>query len=350
MTHFHPLTVKQIKHLTPSSVAITFEVPKELKQTFAFVPGQYITIKKEIKGKELRRAYSISSSPKRDYITIGVKKVDKGGFSHFANTQLKVGDVLEVMPPEGRFVFKSTSEQKNVAAFAAGSGITPIMSIAKEVLESNTHNNFVLVYGNKSNAETMFYKDLVKLQLDYANRFFIYFTNSKVQEEGSLFGRIDVSTVNYALKNKHKNIDFDAFYLCGPEDMIHLVTDTLQENGVPKDKIHFELFSTTETVSDSKPVTSDGKTQVTVIVDDEEFHLTMSKNDIVLDAVLKENIDAPYSCQGGVCSSCIARITEGKAEMVKNQILTDGEIEEGLILTCQAHPLTPTLKVDYDDV
>ena len=351
MADFYALTVQNIKPQTPTSVAITFSIPKELIQTFNFAPGQYITIKKEIKGKELRRAYSISSSPKRDYITIGVKRVDKGGFSEYANTKLKVGDVLEVMPPEGRFIFKRSDSPKNVAAFAAGSGITPIMSILKAELASNPNNKFVLVYGNKSNTETMFYKDLVKLQLEYASRFFVYFTNSKTQEEGSLFGRIDTSTVNYALKNKHKDIAFDSFYLCGPEDMIHLVSNTLQENGVQKEKIHFELFTTSETTAEVTPsVSASGKTQVTVILDDEEFSLTMGKNDVVLDAVLKENIDAPYSCQGGVCSSCIARITEGKAEMVKNQILTDGEIEEGLILTCQAKPLTPTLKVDYDDV
>ncbi|EAR02754.1 ferredoxin--NADP reductase [Maribacter sp. HTCC2170] len=351
MADLYPLTVQSIKPLTPTSVAITFNIPKELKQTFAFVPGQYITIKKEVNGKELRRAYSISSSSKRDYLTIGVKKVDKGGFSAYANTNLKEGDVLEVMPPEGRFIFKRADEPKNIAAFAAGSGITPIMSILKSVLTSNTSNKFVLVYGNKSNAETMFYKELVKLQLEYANRFFVYFTNSKTQEEGSLFGRIDTSTVNYALKNKHKDTQFDAFYLCGPEDMIHLVSNTLQENGINKEKIHFELFTTSETIAEVTPTTSsDGKTQVTVVLDDEEYALTMGKNDVVLDAVLKENIDAPYSCQGGVCSSCIARITEGKAEMVKNQILTDGEIEEGLILTCQAKPTTPSLTVDYDDV
>ena len=350
MPNFYPLTVKDIKQLTPTSVAITFNLPKELIQTFAFVPGQYITIKKEIKGKELRRAYSISSSPERDCITIGVKRVDRGGFSDFANKKLKVGDVLEVMPPEGRFIFKRTDTQKNVAAFAAGSGITPIMSILKAVLKSNPKNKFVLVYGNKSNKETMFYKDLVKFQLEYANRFFIYFTNSKTQEEGSLFGRIDASTVNYALKNKHKDTQFDAYYLCGPEDMIHLVKSTLLKNGIPNEKINFELFTTTETTTEVAPVSKEGKTQLTVTLDDEEYSLTMSKNDVVLDAVLKENIDAPYSCQGGVCSSCIARITEGKAEMVKNQILTDGEIAEGLILTCQARPLTPTLKVDYDDV
>ena len=348
MADFHALTVKSIKKLTPSAVAVTLAIPKELMQSFAFTAGQYITIKKEIKGKELRRAYSISSSPKKEAITIGIKKVDRGGFSDYANTKLQVGDVLEVMPPEGRFTFKS-SEVKNIAAFAAGSGITPIMSIAKTVLDSNPANKFVLVYGNKSYEETMFYTDLVKLELDYTNRFFVYFTNSQAKEDKALFGRIDTSTVNYALKNKHKDLDFDGYYLCGPEQMIHLVTDTLVENEVPKDKIHFELFTSTE-IKEELPAAPDGKSTVKVIVDDEEFEITMDKSTLVLDAVLKENIDAPYSCQGGVCSSCIAKVKEGKAEMVKNQILTDGEIADGFILTCQAHPTTPTLTVDYDDV
>ncbi|MCK0144134.1 ferredoxin--NADP reductase [Arenibacter sp. F26102] len=349
MAHFHSLTVQKIKPLTPNSVAITLAIPKELIQTFAFTAGQYITIKKEIKGKELRRAYSISSSPKCDGITIGVKKVDKGGFSDFAHNKLKIGDVLEVMPPEGRFVFKPTPSAKNVVAFAAGSGITPIMSIAKTVLESNSKNNFVLVYGNKSYKETMFYTDLVKLQLEFTNRFHIYFILSQTQEDESIFGRIEASTVNYVLKNKHKNLDFNDYYLCGPETMIQLVTENLKEKGIPEDRIHFELFTSTE-IMDELPEKPEGKTQLKVIVDDEEFSISMDKSTLVLDAVLKENIDAPYSCQGGVCSSCIARIKEGKADMLKNQILTDGEIAEGLILTCQAHPTTPTLTVDYDDV
>jgi len=349
MADFHSLTVKHIKKLTPSSVAITFDIPKDLIQTFDFEAGEYITIKKDIKGSELRRAYSISSAPKKDSFTIGVKKVDRGGFSDYANSKLAEGDVLEVMPPEGRFVFIPTESSKNIAAFAAGSGITPIMSIAKTVLDANDGNKFILVYGNKSYEETMFYTDLMKLQLDYTNRFFVYFTNSQAQEKDSLFGRIDTSTVNYALKNKHKDVDFDAFYLCGPEAMIHKVTDTLKDNGVVADKIHFELFTATE-IKDELPVSADGETQIEVLVDDETFSFTMDKKMVVLDAVLKENIDAPYSCQGGVCSSCIARVTEGKAEMANNQILTDSEIEEGFILTCQAHATTPTLKVDYDDV
>lgn len=349
MPDFHSLKVKNIKALTSSSVAVTFEIPKELLQTFTFSAGQYITIKKEIKGKELRRAYSISSSPKADTITIGIKKVDKGGFSDYANTKLAAGDVLEVMPPEGRFVFTPSEKPKTIAAFAAGSGITPIMSIAKTVMDGHPKNTFVLVYGNKSEKETMFYTDLVKMQLDHSDRFFIYFTHSEVRSNDSLFGRIDVSTINYALKNKHSHLDFDAYYLCGPEPMIHKVSDTLKENGVKADAIHFELFTATE-IKDELPVAADGKTQVEVLVDDETFTFSMDKKMVVLDAVLKENIDAPYSCQGGVCSSCIARVTEGKAEMANNQILTDGEIAEGFILTCQARPVTPTLKVDYDDV
>lgn len=349
MADFHTLTVKHIKPLTPTSVAITFDIPKDLIQTFKFEAGQYITIKKEIKGKELRRAYSISSSPKEGSITIGVKKVDKGGFSDYAYSKLAIGDTLEVMPPEGRFVFRSNNSPKNIAAFAAGSGITPIMSIIKTVLRGNPKSTFVLVYGNKSHEETMYYTELVKLELNYTDRFFVYFTTTETRETDSLFGRIDISTVNYALKNKHKNVSFDAFYLCGPEPMIQLVSATLKDKGIAADKIHFELFTSTE-IKDELPISPEGQTQVEVTVDDETFSFSMDRRMLVLDAVLKENIDAPYSCQGGVCSSCIARITEGKAEMVKNQILTDGEIADGFILTCQAHPLTPTLKMDYDDV
>ena len=349
MAHFYPLTVQHIKPLTDSSVAITFSIPKELAQTFSFTSGQYITIKKELKGKELRRSYSISSSPKSGVITVAVKKVDKGSFSDYVNSKLAVGDVLEVMPPEGRFVFNPTAKSKNIGAFAAGSGITPIISIARSVLETNPKSRFVLVYGNKSYKETMFYTELVKLQLEYTDRFFIYFICSQEREENSLFGRIDTSTINYVLKNKHRDIIIDDYYLCGPEAMIHLVKDSLKENNIAEDHIHFELFTETE-IKDEMPPTPEGTTQLTVIVDDEEFTFSMDKKVKVLDAALKQNIDAPYSCQGGVCSTCIARIKEGQAVMEKNQILTDEEIAEGLILTCQAHPTTPTLKVDYDDV
>ncbi|WP_411029423.1 2Fe-2S iron-sulfur cluster-binding protein [Spongiimicrobium sp. 3-5] len=349
MSDFHSLTVSAVEQLTPNSVAISFKIPTHLKNTFSFLSGQYITIKHTVNGAELRRAYSVSSIPTANEITVGVKKVAGGAFSIYANSEIKAGDVLEVMPPEGRFVFEPTNNAHHVAAFAAGSGITPILSIAQTVLGSHLNSTFALVFGNQNLKETMFLKDLKQLQKKYTNRFFVQYVYSKSQEEDSLFGRVDGSTVNYIVKNKFKDTSFDAFYLCGPEPMINTVSDALQNAGIAKEKIHHELFTSSETV-DTIAEDLEGKTQVTVVVDDETYSLDMDKKTLVLDAVLKENIDAPYSCQGGVCSSCIARVVEGKVEMVKNQILTDGEIEEGLILTCQAHPLTPTLKVDYDDV
>ncbi|QWX83687.1 ferredoxin--NADP reductase [Cellulophaga sp. HaHaR_3_176] len=349
MSDFHSLKVSNIQPLTSSSVAITFAVPDDLKDAFTFSAGQYITISKEISGVEVRRAYSISSVPASGKITVGVKKITDGTFSVYANDKIKVGDVLEVMPPEGRFVFQPSNSAKHVAGFVAGSGITPIMSIAETVLKSHLNSTFVLVYGNQNTDEVMFSKEIKDLQKKYSDRFTVQHVFSRVKEEGALFGRVETSTVNYIVKNKFKDTAFDGFYLCGPEEMIDVVSDTLQESGVAKDKIHFELFTSSETV-DTMAENLDGKTKIEVVVDDETFSFSMDKKMLVLDAILKENIDAPYSCQGGVCSSCIARVTEGKAEMVKNQILTDGEIEEGLILTCQAHPLTPSLKVDFDDV
>ena len=349
MSDFHKLTVTAVDSLTPSSVALSFDVPAALKANFSYLPGQYITIKHNVSGEELRRAYSISSAPSSGKLTVGIKKVAGGSFSVYANEAIKAGDILEVMPPEGRFTFDATQGSQNIAAFAAGSGITPIMSIAQTVLEANNTNKFILIYGNQKPEETMFFSDIQLLKEKYAERFFTQYVYSKVNEPDALFGRIETSTVNLIVKNKFKDVDFNGFYLCGPEAMINAVSDTLKGNGIADDKIHFELFTASE-ADTSITENLDGKTKVEVLVDDETFHLEMDQKELVLDAVLKQDIDAPYSCQGGVCSSCIARITEGKAEMEKNQILTDSEIAEGLILTCQAHPTTPTLKVNYDDV
>ncbi len=349
MSESHALKISAVDRLTPNAVALTFEVPKEFEDTYKFKAGQYITIKYPLNGKELRRAYSISAAPTSGKLTVGIKKMPGGTFSVHANENLRAGDVLEVMHPEGRFVFEPSSEKKSVAAFAAGSGITPIMSIAQTVLECNPENTFVLVFGNQSPEETMYFHKIQQLKEKYSERFFVQHVYSRAHEEDALFGRIERSTVNFVVKNKFKETPFDVFYLCGPEEMIHAVSDTLKENGVSADKIHFELFTSSDE-EDELAENLEGKTKVEVILDDETFTLVMDRKQVVLDAVLNEDIDAPYSCQGGVCSTCIARIREGKAEMAKNQILTDGEVAEGLILTCQAHPLTPTLKVDYDDV
>ncbi len=350
MPDFNKLAIKTINRETSKAVSIEFEIPSGLENTYKFVPGQYITIKTEVEGKEIRRAYSICSSPKSNTLKVAVKEVENGTFSVIANTSLNNGDVLEVHPPEGNFVLEPNASANNTySAFAAGSGITPIMSMIKAILEEESNSHFVLVYGNKSPEETIFRAELLELQSNYPDRLFIEFVYSRSKEDNALFGRIEKSTVNYVLKNKFIDTDFSNFYLCGPEEMINLVTDVLLENGIAKDNIHFELF-TSSAEEGEIAADLDGKTEITVLVDDEEFSFTMDQKKTILDAALEEDIDAPYSCQGGVCSSCICKVTEGTAVMEKNSILTDGEIAEGLVLACQAHPTSAKVSIDFDDV
>ncbi|MFD1016988.1 2Fe-2S iron-sulfur cluster-binding protein [Winogradskyella rapida] len=352
MSQFHSLTIQSIDKVTDQSVAITFDIPENLKETFSFTAGQYITLKTTINGEDIRRDYSICASPKSGNLTVAVKAVDGGTFSVYANNSLKAGDVLDVAAPNGRFTFEANpAKTRTIAAFAAGSGITPILSIAKTLLEEEPFSNFILVYGNKSSKNTMFFKDLVELQAQYGNRFHVHFIYSQAREEGALLGRIEKSTVNLIVKNKYKGVTIEKFYLCGPEQMIHTVKEVLVENGVKEKAIAFELFTApVEAEATAATDLPSGDTKITVLVDEEEFEFSMPKDQSILEAALKQDIDAPYSCQGGICSSCIARVTEGEAKMRQNNILTDGEVEEGLILTCQAHPTSAQIVVDYDDV
>ena len=350
MSTFFKLAVKEIKRETPEAVSILFHVPAEIQENYQFVAGQYINLKLTLDGIEIRRAYSLCSSPDSGDLRIAVKAVKNGYFSKFANEQLTVGKVLEVGTPEGKFTFEpDASKQKNYAAFVAGSGITPVMSILQTVLEKEPNSTFILVYGNKSISDTIFYNQLHELQQKYVGRFFVHYVFSQQKIDDQLFGRIDKSAVNFVLKNKHKEKDFDKFYLCGPEEMINLVTSVLKENNIKEKDIKFELFSASSSENEiSKSL--EGHTKITILLDDDETSFEMSQKQNVLEAALKQGLDAPYSCQGGICSSCLARITKGSAEMKKNTILTDKEIAEGLILTCQAYPTSSEIFVDYDDV
>jgi len=351
MSSFYKLQIKEVKHETANAIAVTFHIPSELQSAYQFTAGQYVNLKLTLDGEEIRRAYSICSSPNSGDLCIAIKSVKHGHFSKFANENLKVGDILEVGQPEGKFTFEPNADrQKNYAGFAAGSGITPVMSILKSVLESEPNSTFVLVYGNKTPEETIFHNELHELQLKYVGRFFVHYVFSQAKPDGELFGRIDKSTVNFVLNNKHKEKEFDKFYLCGPEEMINIVSIVLKEHNIADKNIKFELFSTATGNENTAAGTHSGHTKITVLVDDEETTFEMSQKQTVLEAALKQGLDAPYSCQGGICSSCLARITNGTAEMKKNSILTDGEIAEGLILTCQAHPTSAELYVDYDDV
>lgn len=347
MSTFHKLSIKNIIQETADAVSVVFDIPENLKSNFSFQAGQYITIKKEIKGEEVRRAYSICSSPQSEELKVAIKAVENGTFSVYATSELKIGDILEVHEPEGKFILNPEAT-KNYIAFAAGSGITPVLSMVKTTL-SNSDASFTLIYCNKSEADTIFKNELESLQSEFSNRFNLHYIFSRQNVEGSLFGRIDEGFTNYYVKNIYKNTRFDAAYLCGPEEMINTVSSTLQGNGFDASQILFELF-TASTEEENTDQIKDGETTINILLDDEEVSFTMKQTDNILAAALRNDVDAPYSCQGGICSSCLAKITEGKAVMTKNTILTDSEVADGFVLTCQAHPTTSKISIDYDDV
>jgi ring-1,2-phenylacetyl-CoA epoxidase subunit PaaE len=351
MPKFHPLTVKELKKETSDAVSILFDIPNELKETFKFAAGQYINIKINLAGEELRRAYSICSAPNSGELRIALKAVDNGTFSVFATTILKEGDILEVSKPEGKFVLETDSTNaKNYLGIAAGSGITPIMSMIKAVLTEEPNSTFLLIYGNKTSADTIFKNEIILLQNTHPAQFHVQYVMSREKNEAALFGRIDKGNLNFILKNKFKNTVFDAAFLCGPATMIQTAKETLTENGLDENGIHFELFAPPVSSENETQIAFEGTCDIMVILDDEETIFEMDSKNTILTAALKEGLDAPYSCQGGICSSCLAKVTGGKAMMEKNSILSDAEIKEGFILTCQAHPITQKITIDYDNV
>jgi ring-1,2-phenylacetyl-CoA epoxidase subunit PaaE len=251
-----------------------------------------------------------------------------------------------VAPPAGRFTYVKSGKGQQIVAFAAGSGITPIMSIIKTALKDNESTSVYLVYGNKTLEDTLFYKELKALEEEFSLRLKVKWVFSRANVAESLFGRIDGAVVKNTLNQLEG--DTDKFYLCGPEAMIRTVSKTLEKKGISSSKILFELF--TASADGSERVSQSTSATLEIIYDDINYKLDAQEGKSILDTALDNNLDVPYSCQGGVCSSCIARIKSGKAEMQMNQILTDEEVKEGLILTCQAHPTSNELKVDYDDV
>jgi len=348
MNRFHSLSISEKTQLTPDAISLTFDLPSELADQYQFTAGQYLTLQAEVEGQSIRRAYSLCEAPGSGALKVGIKRVAGGLFSNFAFDRLAVGDTLEVMPPQGQFTWSKQLGGEALLLVAAGSGITPVLSILQEALADNAIKQIALLYGNRSAADSMFRDTLLALQELHPNRFQLIEVFSREKQDNALFGRIGKPIVNYMLKSRLADWTFDHYYLCGPEEMIDEVSQTLKDAGNSKDQIHFELFTTS-----SEELTSElptGKTKVQVILDDEEASFVMDASSTVLEAALKEGLDAPYSCQGGICSTCIARVTEGKVSMKKNQILTDDELEDGLILACQSHPETPVLSIDFDDV
>lgn len=348
MSRFNSLRVKDIRVETPSAVSIAFDVPSELLADYQFLAGQYVNLRTMINGDEVRRSYSISSSPSSGELRVVVKAVESGVFSNYAKDVLKVGDFIDVGLPEGKFTVNNP-DAKIFVAFTAGSGITPIISIIKDVLEHKKDATFILIYGNKSIEDTIYYDEINAMQQNYLGRFFVHYTFTKEQPVGALFGRIERSIVNFILKNKHSEKQIDEYFLCGPEDMIKKVKDVLKENGALEEQIHYELFTTSST-NGELPISGEGMVKVTVLVDDTETTFHMPRTENILNAALKHGVDAPYSCQGGICSSCMCRAISGAAEMKTNHILMDDEVEDGLLLACQSYVTTDEIYVDFDDV
>jgi len=349
MSDFYSLKITKLDQLTSTAVNLQLELPENVKEAFRFKAGQYLTLKADIDGESVRRAYSISEVPNQNFLSVGIKKVSGGKFSTFAVDQLKEGDILEVMPPLGNFFWEANATTQNIALVAAGSGITPMMSIAKSVLSSDDQSQVLLIFGNKTAEEVMYKKELEQLQENYPDRLHLEWVYSRANIPGALFGRIDKGVVLHFLKNTYASLNFDQYFICGPEAMINTCIATLQELGVPENQLKFERF-----VSSSKNEPSisvdQGTVQISVTIDEVTHQLSCNSKTVLLDAFIKEKIDVPYSCQGGICSSCIARVTKGTAIMETNEILTDSEIEEGLILSCQAHATSSEIHLDYDDV
>lgn len=354
--HFHPLKIKEIKKETADCVSVQFDIPGNLKDNFAFHHGQSLTMRTMINGEEVRRTYSLCSSPLDDQWKVAIKKVDGGLFSSFANDSLKRGDIIEVMEPVGKFYTKlDPSLKKNYLAFAAGSGITPVLSIIKTTLRTEPQSSFTLVYGNRSRSSIIFFEELEGLKNKFIDRFTFINILSRERTEASInFGRIDTDKLN----ELGKLIDYsttDEVFLCGPEEMIFCIKYFLLQKGISEKKIHFELFSSsTQPKSKIQNLKSKIETgpasKISVKVDGRsfEFDLPLDSDTSILDAALKQGADLPYACKGGMCCTCKAKLTEGEVMMDVHWGLEEEEIEKGYILTCQAHPKTGKVSVDFD--
>lgn len=356
--HFHPVRVKEVRRETPACVSVLLDIPAELQADFHYQQGQSLTIRTFINGEEVRRTYSLCSSPLDHEWRVAIKKVDGGLFSSFANELLKAGDTLEVMQPIGRFYTElNPVHRKRYVAFAAGSGITPVLSLIKTTLATEPLSRFSLVYGNRSRQDIIFFEELEALKNKYLDRFqLIHILSRETQDAPVLNGRINAEK----LRDLDKLVDYiltDEFFLCGPEAMIFEVKEFLESRIADKRRIHFELFTTPgqnqSSISGKSAAFASapsGGCQVRIRLDGRSIEFTMpaSSEDSVLDAALAAGADLPYACKGGVCCTCKARLLEGEVKMDVHWGLEEEEIKQGFILTCQSHPLTSNVSVDFD--
>ena len=354
-THsFHKLTVSSVEATTRDSVAITFAVPKPLEETFAYLQGQYLTLRATIDGQEVRRSYSICSAVQDKRLRVAIKKVAGGAFSNWATGHLLPGVAVDVMPPQGHFYVPLAPESsRHIMAFAAGSGITPMLSIIKTVLMAEPLTRVTLVYGNRSSSGIMFKEELEDLKDRFLTRLNLVWVMSRETQDIALFnGRIDYDKTSELLSRWVDPASIDAAFICGPHEMMLAVTRALQDNGVDKSRIKSELFGTPVPAT-KRPTqavaASDEQCEVEVLLDGSRRSFSMPKNGIsVVDAGLKAGIDMPYSCKGGVCSTCRAQVVSGEVDMDNNFALEDYEVARGFVLCCQSFPVSNKLVIDFD--
>lgn len=350
---FHDLRVIEVSPLTDESVAITFDVPPELESTFDYIPGQHVTVRTLLGGEDVRRSYSICASAGSGKLRVGVKKLPGGAFSTYAIEQLKAGDILEVMPPVGEFTIDIDPDRpRKAVAIAAGSGITPVLSLISTSLEMEPESSWTLIYGNRTVNSVMFLDELEGLKDRYHPRFQLFHILSR---EGSdvplLSGRIDGEKIRIIHDHLLGREPVDGWYLCGPYDMVMTARETLADLGVPEARMHDELFFAgplDESSLPPEPPPGEGSVDLTVILDGRAVDTRMTPETSILDAALRVRTELPFSCKGGMCATCKGRIEEGEVRMDKNYALVDHEVEAGFVLTCQAHPVTDQVVVRYD--
>jgi ring-1,2-phenylacetyl-CoA epoxidase subunit PaaE len=360
---FHDLTIARVTPEAAGAVAITLAVPTDLRKAFDFAPGQFLTLRASIDGADVRRSYSISSARsqlQQGELELGIRPVEGGVFSNWAATQLKAGDTLRVMPPDGRFTVQKQRAIHRVG-FAAGSGITPILSILATTLEEQPESKFTLVYGNRRMDSVMFNEALQDLKDRYPSRLtLIHILSRQSQEVPLLEGRINADKVRAIIDAFLPVGSMDEVFICGPEAMIEETEKTLLDAGVKSDRIRTERFTspTLEALSPEqkakavlghKATRDGGEVQLTVVLDGKPYDMPMNKNEKILDIALALGLDLPYSCKGGVCCTCRCKVMEGSTEMDKNFTLEKPEVDQGFVLSCQARPTSDRVVVSFDE-
>ncbi len=354
---FHKLKVAGVERNTRDAVVVTFELPDALASEFAFRPGQYLTLRTRLDGEEVRRSYSICSAPDEGRLRVAIKKIDEGVFSTWANHELQPGQTLDVMPPAGSFTIDfDPGLSRHYAAFVVGSGITPVLSLVKTALSTEPNSRFTLFFGNRASSSVLFREEIEDIKNRYMARFsLVYIMSREAQDIDLLNGRLDGDKVAQLTQTWMPIESIDYAFICGPHDMIESVNQRLQALGMPGDRIKFELFGAPKgprslrTGRDAAAAPGKGQCEVTVVKDGHSRSFFIDKNrDSVLDSALAQGIDLPYSCKGGVCSTCRCKVVQGEVDMDANFALEDYEVARGFVLSCQSFPVSDKLVLDFD--